>query len=237
MRHKRARNKERNKERLLKCLEEENGLIYRACQKAGLAYSTYLRYYNDDEVFRERADEIEGLEGDRVESKLMESIDEGDTQAIMFYLKTKGRNRGYGNMAVQQKEQKPALPVVATTTTTSSVKTQVEKYTARLTELLKQQGKYTVELTIQIEVTAREIVRLEKISEEVFSADYKPTLEQVSREGNVREIVNPKEQLYYKSLEAVQRCLRSLGMNTDSRQSIGDGGDGFSDFINAFKDD
>jgi hypothetical protein len=49
----------------------------------------------DDISFRRSALEITEITLDFVESKLLKKISEGDNTAIIFYLKCKGKSRGY----------------------------------------------------------------------------------------------------------------------------------------------
>ena len=67
-----------------------------------LKYSRQLMYTlktpgdkNYDPVFKEYYDQIMDILVDYVETKFYNLIDEGDKQAIMFFLKTKGVNRGW----------------------------------------------------------------------------------------------------------------------------------------------
>lgn len=46
-------------------------------------------------LFRSRYEEIQEKTIDYVENKLLQQINEGNLQAITFFLKTKGKNRGY----------------------------------------------------------------------------------------------------------------------------------------------
>ena len=45
--------------------------------------------------FKEKIDDIKNIALDFVESKLIGKIKEGDIVAILFYLKTQGKKRGY----------------------------------------------------------------------------------------------------------------------------------------------
>ena len=45
--------------------------------------------------FKEKVSQIEEKTLDYVEKKLLDEINKGNMNAIQFYLKTKGRNRGY----------------------------------------------------------------------------------------------------------------------------------------------
>jgi len=96
------------KEQILEALEMHNGIVSSACASIGLARSTYYNWLNEDAVFKAAVEEIQDVAIDFVESKLMEKIrgvqvagkdvvydvPPSDT-AIIFFLKTKGRKRGY----------------------------------------------------------------------------------------------------------------------------------------------
>jgi len=52
------------KEKLLKALEETQGLIYHACKKAGnISRSTYYRYLKEDEEFAKAVEDIKIQKG------------------------------------------------------------------------------------------------------------------------------------------------------------------------------
>lgn len=96
------------KEQILEALEMHNGIVSSACASIGLARSTYYNWLNEDSLFKSSVEEIQDVAIDFVESKLMEKIKgvqvagkdavydvpPSDT-AIIFFLKTKGKKRGY----------------------------------------------------------------------------------------------------------------------------------------------
>lgn len=102
-----------NKKDILEALEKYKGIVTNACGSIGLARSTYYEWLKTDEAFKAAVDEIQETAIDFVEGKLMEKIggistvvysSKGEEQvyeqppsdtAIIFYLKTKGKNRGY----------------------------------------------------------------------------------------------------------------------------------------------
>ncbi len=91
-------NKEAKAQRQKKFLEafaNTNGIIAPACESIGISRKTFYLWKNEDKDFAELVEEIAERQTDFVEGKLQQKIDEGDTTAIIFYLKTKGRNRGY----------------------------------------------------------------------------------------------------------------------------------------------
>jgi hypothetical protein len=86
---------QRDKDKLLNCLKETSGIVAYACERAGISRTTYYYWYDDDDSFRERADDIKELQIDVAEAALLKKIKAEDTTAIIFYLKTQGRDRGY----------------------------------------------------------------------------------------------------------------------------------------------
>ena len=88
------------KKALLEALKSSLGIVSAACEVVGVDRSTYYRYYNDDEVFRNECNDIENLVIDFAESKLYEQIKGNNITAIIFYLKTKGKRRGYYEQSV-----------------------------------------------------------------------------------------------------------------------------------------
>jgi len=83
------------KESLLKSLEQSLGVVTVACKKAGIPRSTYYKWLNEDEAFAVEVRDIENVALDFAESQLHKQISQNNTSATIFYLKTKGKNRGY----------------------------------------------------------------------------------------------------------------------------------------------
>lgn len=86
---------QKDKMKLLESLKDSSGIITYACEKAGISRQTYYRWYREDPEFKARADDISELQIDVAEASLLKKIQKGDTAAIIFYLKTKGKDRGY----------------------------------------------------------------------------------------------------------------------------------------------
>jgi len=83
------------KEQLLRALENSLGIVSTACQSAGISRTTYYKYYNEDNKFKKQVDNISETTLDYAESKLFELIGSGNVTATIFFLKTKGKRRGY----------------------------------------------------------------------------------------------------------------------------------------------
>lgn len=83
------------KKALLDALEKSMGVVTDACKEVGINRSTYYKYYNEDSEFKKQADDIENVALDFAESQLFKQIKDSNTAATIFYLKTKGKKRGY----------------------------------------------------------------------------------------------------------------------------------------------
>lgn len=86
---------EHNKKRILEALEKTFGVVTTACKQLGIGRTTYYDWYNNDPEFKKAVDELQGVALDMAESQLHKQILGGNTSATIFYLKTKGKNRGY----------------------------------------------------------------------------------------------------------------------------------------------
>lgn len=91
------KNPKKNKAKLLECLKDSLGIVQTACMKAGLSRDTFYHYCRTDPVFKEQVDDIYEIALDYVETRLLTKIKEGSEKSIHFYLRNKGRNRGYGD--------------------------------------------------------------------------------------------------------------------------------------------
>jgi len=87
--------KEPRKRAVLDALEKSLGVVAQACQTAGISRQTFYRWREEDEDFNESVKEVSEIAVDFVESQLFKQIQAGSTGATIFYLKTKGKNRGY----------------------------------------------------------------------------------------------------------------------------------------------
>ena len=71
------------------------GNVSKTCDMLGIDRTAFYRYYNSDDDFKMQIDDIKNIALDFVEDKLIGKIKDGDIVAILFYLKTQGKKRGY----------------------------------------------------------------------------------------------------------------------------------------------
>lgn len=83
------------KESVLKALEQSLGVVNMACKKANIPRSTFYKWLKEDEDFAKQVEDIDNIALDFVESQLHRQIADNSTTATIFYLKTKGKKRGY----------------------------------------------------------------------------------------------------------------------------------------------
>jgi hypothetical protein len=83
------------KKATLEALEKSLGVVTDACKKAGISRQSHYRWMQEDELYKEAVESISEMAIDFAESSLYKQIKEGNTPATIFYLKTKGKNRGY----------------------------------------------------------------------------------------------------------------------------------------------
>lgn len=83
------------KKEIIKALEKSLGIVTTACKNVGIARSTFYDWYNNDLEFKIDVDEIGEVGLDFAESKLFEQIADNNSTATIFFLKTKGKKRGY----------------------------------------------------------------------------------------------------------------------------------------------
>ena len=85
----------KKKEEFLKVLKNKRGNISVACDASNIARRTYYYWIEKDQEFKQKAEEAQESLIDLAESKLMENIEANDNTSIIFFLKTKGKKRGY----------------------------------------------------------------------------------------------------------------------------------------------
>ena len=83
------------KQAMIEALTDSLGVVTIACKKVGIARNTHYEWYKEDENYRNAVDDLADVALDFAESMLHKQIQEKDTTATIFYLKTKGKKRGY----------------------------------------------------------------------------------------------------------------------------------------------
>jgi hypothetical protein len=86
---------EQHKKAMLDALEKSLGVVTTACKSVGIGRTTHYGWLEQDEQYRKAVDELQNMTLDFAESQLHKQIKEGNTTATIFYLKTKGKKRGY----------------------------------------------------------------------------------------------------------------------------------------------
>lgn len=79
----------------LEAFSKSAGILKPACDAMNVDRKTVWRWRQSDEKFDEAYKECQEIAVDFAESALLKNIQAGDTTAIIFFLKTRGRERGY----------------------------------------------------------------------------------------------------------------------------------------------
>lgn len=83
------------KKAMIEALEKSLGVVTTACRNVGISRETHYRWLREDTDYKKEAQEFENVALDFAETQLHKQINDGNTSATIFYLKTKGKNRGY----------------------------------------------------------------------------------------------------------------------------------------------
>jgi hypothetical protein len=86
---------EQRKAMFLDALKKNLYVITAACEQTGVGRTTFYEWMKSDEEFKKSVEEIEEIQTDFVETQLLKKIKEGSERSILFYMKYKGRKRGY----------------------------------------------------------------------------------------------------------------------------------------------
>lgn len=83
------------KKDMVEALKSALGIVSIACKTVGMDRATHYRWLKDDPNYAEAVADVSEIALDFAESSLHKQIKDGDTTATIFYLKTKGKKRGY----------------------------------------------------------------------------------------------------------------------------------------------
>lgn len=86
---------EQHKKAMLEALEKSLGVVTSACKSVGVGRTTHYLWMDSDPEYRRAVNDIENIAIDFAESQLHQQIKGGNTTSTIFYLKTKGKKRGY----------------------------------------------------------------------------------------------------------------------------------------------
>lgn len=80
---------------MIKALTNSLGVVTIACKEVGIARQQHYHWMQVDEEYKKAVEDVADIALDFAESMLHKQIQDKDTTATIFYLKTKGKKRGY----------------------------------------------------------------------------------------------------------------------------------------------
>ena len=86
---------EQHKKAIIEALEQSLGIVTTACKKVGVGRTTFYQWLKEDEEFAKQVKDIENVALDFAETQLHQQIKDNVPTSTIFYLKTKGKKRGY----------------------------------------------------------------------------------------------------------------------------------------------
>lgn len=88
-------NSDISKKAMLEALEKSLGVVTSACRAVDISRETHYRWMRQDADYKQAVDDLSNVALDFAESQLHQQIKKGIPTSTIFYLKTKGKRRGY----------------------------------------------------------------------------------------------------------------------------------------------
>jgi len=89
------------KRTMIDALESTFGIVTKACEIAKITRAAHYKWLQEDPDYKAAYDDVREMQLDMCEGELFRKIQEGSTPEILFYLKCRGKKRGY----VEKQEQ------------------------------------------------------------------------------------------------------------------------------------
>ena len=83
------------KKAMLEALEKSLGIVTSACKSVDISRETHYRWLREDADYKAAVEALSDVALDFAESQLHKQIKDGNSTATIFFLKTKGKKRGY----------------------------------------------------------------------------------------------------------------------------------------------
>jgi hypothetical protein len=85
----------RLKAKMLEALERALGVVSVAATQSGIGRTNHYLWIKNDEEYRAAVDSLQDVALDFAETQLLKNVRDGDIASVIFYLKCKGKRRGY----------------------------------------------------------------------------------------------------------------------------------------------
>lgn len=80
---------------MIEALEKSLGIVTTACKSVGIDRGTHYNWMEEDAEYKKAVEGIADIALDFAESQLHKQIQNGEVTSTIFFLKTKGKKRGY----------------------------------------------------------------------------------------------------------------------------------------------
>lgn len=80
---------------MLAALTKSLGVVTEACKATEIGRTQFYLWLNEDKEFKKAVEDMENIAIDFAETALHKQITDGVPASTMFYLKTRGKKRGY----------------------------------------------------------------------------------------------------------------------------------------------
>ena len=93
------------KKAMIEALEKSLGVVTTACKIVGIARKTHYEWLGNDDKYRQQVEDIKNIAIDFAESQLHKRMKGGSDTALIFFLKTQGKGRGYSEKHIEEPEK------------------------------------------------------------------------------------------------------------------------------------